>query len=80
MTEIALSADGLSKQTQVRSSVVTGSSRGIGQAIVYSLAQRGYNVCINHMSSKSAVEAEALADLIRKNCSSNSQKYYSPRN
>ncbi|KAL7940442.1 hypothetical protein V8C42DRAFT_242504 [Trichoderma barbatum] len=44
--------------------LVTGSSRGIGQAIAMRLAEHGANVVINYMSSASA--AEAVAENARK--------------
>lgn len=41
--------------------LVTGGSRGIGEAIVRAFAQQGYAVAINHSSVRSAERAEELA-------------------
>jgi len=46
------------KQFEGRSAIVTGGTRGIGNAIVLELARRGANVAFNY--SKSADEAEKL--------------------
>ena len=42
--------------------VVTGASRGIGEATAVAGAARGYAVCVNYRSD--AEKAEAVADLI----------------
>jgi 3-oxoacyl-[acyl-carrier protein] reductase len=41
---------------QNKVAIVTGSSRGIGRAIIIALAQKGVNVVINHRNSKAAAE------------------------
>ena len=38
--------------TQRKSALVTGSSRGIGLAVASELAQAGYNVCLNCSSER----------------------------
>ncbi len=49
---------------QGKVAVVTGSSRGIGAAVVTRLAQEGMNVVINYHSDEN--EAQALADSLNK--------------
>ena len=44
--------------------LVTGSSRGIGRAVAYRLAQDGYAVCVNYLERRD--KAEALVALLRK--------------
>lgn len=44
--------------------LVTGSSRGIGRAVAYRLAQDGYAVCVNYVERRD--KAEELVALLRK--------------
>jgi 3-oxoacyl-[acyl-carrier protein] reductase len=46
-----------------RSAIVTGSATGIGRAVAWRLAERGYAVAVNY--SKSKTEAEEAADGVR---------------
>lgn len=46
---------------EAKVALVTGSSRGIGRAIASTLAEEGYQVCINYASESSRKEAEELA-------------------
>jgi len=48
--------------------IVTGSSRGIGRAIAFSLARRGVNVVINYLQNRQ--KAEEVVSYIRDNFSS----------
>jgi len=48
--------------------IVTGSSRGIGRAIAFSLARRGVNVVINYLQNRQ--KAEEVVSYIRGNFSS----------
>ncbi|MEG2369240.1 MAG: 3-oxoacyl-[acyl-carrier-protein] reductase [Raoultibacter sp.] len=48
-----------------RAAIVTGSSRGIGQAIAVALAQTKHNVAINYTSATSACAAEEVAAYLR---------------
>ena len=43
----------------MRSAIVTGSSRGIGAAVLKRLAQDGFAVCVNYISGPDAAEAVA---------------------
>ncbi|MEG1254047.1 MAG: SDR family NAD(P)-dependent oxidoreductase, partial [Raoultibacter sp.] len=55
-------------ETQIeapRAAIVTGSSRGIGQAIAVALAQTKHNVAINYTSATSACAAEEVAAYLR---------------
>lgn len=49
----------MNTETNNRVSIVTGSSRGIGRAIVLTLAQRGHHVVINCRSNLEAAKAVA---------------------
>lgn len=49
-----------------RSALVTGSSRGIGKAIALTLADNGYDICVNYASPRSQVEAEELVACLKK--------------
>ena len=55
---------------QDRVAIVTGSARGIGQAIALHLGSLGAKLVINHTSSKSAHEAELVASQINNSLSS----------
>lgn len=46
-----------------RAAIVTGSATGIGRAVAWRLAERGYSVTVNY--SKSHAEAEETADGVR---------------
>lgn len=45
--------------------IVTGGSRGCGEAICYALAKDGYNIAVNYVSPSSKVKAEAVAEKIQ---------------
>ena len=47
-----------------KTALITGSSRGIGEAIAYSLASKSYNVVINYISSEE--KAKEVQDYIVK--------------
>ena len=49
------------KETIRRSAVVTGSSRGIGRAIVEELADAGFDVCLNCSSERGLPALEEVA-------------------
>lgn len=52
------------KKGQNRAALVTGSSRGIGRAISYALAEKGFDVCLNYTSVKREAEMqEAMQDI-----------------
>ena len=55
---------------QDRVAIVTGSARGIGQAIALHLGSLGAKLVINHTSSKSTHEAELVASQINNSLSS----------
>ena len=46
-----------------RSALVTGSSRGIGRAVVLELARQGWSVCVNYLEHREA--AEETVSLLR---------------
>src|SRR5690242_14942500 len=46
-----------------RAAIVTGSATGIGRAVAWRLAERGYGVAVNY--SRSRAEAEETADGVR---------------
>jgi 3-oxoacyl-[acyl-carrier protein] reductase len=46
-----------------RVALVTGSATGIGRAVVWRLAERGYDIMVNY--SRSKAEAEETADGVR---------------
>ena len=48
--------------TQRKSALVTGSSRGIGLAVASELAQAGYNVCLNCSSERGLAALQEHAD------------------
>ncbi|KAK7851705.1 nadph-dependent aldehyde reductase-like protein, partial [Quercus suber] len=58
------------KPLQDRVAIVTGSARGIGQAIALHLGSLGAKLVINHTSSKSTHEAELVASQINNSLSS----------
>lgn len=45
--------------------IVTGSARGIGEALAYQTAEEGYDTVINYVSDSSAEAAQAVADKIK---------------
>jgi NAD(P)-dependent dehydrogenase (short-subunit alcohol dehydrogenase family) len=45
------------EHAQRKTVVVTGSTKGIGKAIVFRLAQEHYNVVLNYASDEKAVQA-----------------------
>lgn len=47
-----------------KSAIITGSSRGIGAATAFKLAEFGANVVINHSSESSKAKAEEIAETI----------------
>ncbi len=49
-----------------KSAIITGSSRGIGAATAFKLAEFGSNVVINHSSENSREQAEKVAGSIKK--------------
>ncbi len=60
---------GAEEDTQVkprRAAVVSGSSRGIGRAVAYKLAEKGYDLCVNCSSESGLDHLEALAADISK--------------
>lgn len=50
--------------TQRKSALVTGSSRGIGLAVASELAQAGYNVCLNCSSERGLAALQERADAL----------------
>lgn len=50
--------------TQRKSALVTGSSRGIGLAVASELAQAGYNVCLNCSSERGLAALQEHADAL----------------
>ena len=55
----------LSQAAERGCAVVTGGARGIGAAVCEALAQRGYNVAVNHSHAGSRQAACAVADGLR---------------
>ena len=41
--------------------IVTGSARGIGEALAYQTAEEGYDTVVNYVSDSSAEAAQAVA-------------------
>ncbi|KAK7851702.1 NADPH-dependent aldehyde reductase-like protein, chloroplastic [Quercus suber] len=64
---------------QDRVAIVTGSARGIGQAIALHLGSLGAKLIINHTSSKSTHEAELVASQINNSLSSSLNNNNTPR-
>ena len=64
---------------QDRVAIVTGSARGIGQAIALHLGSLGAKLVINHTSSKSTHEAELVASQINNSLSSSLNNNNTPR-
>ena len=48
-----------------KSAIITGSSRGIGAATAFKLAEFGANIVINHSSENSKIKAEEIAESIK---------------
>ena len=56
------------QDTVRRAAVVTGSSRGIGRAVVCALAEAGFDVCVNCSSESSLPAARELAAELEADC------------
>lgn len=56
------------QDTVRRAAVVTGSSRGIGRAVAYALAEAGFDVCVNCSSESSLPAARELAAELEADC------------
>ncbi|KAK4545099.1 hypothetical protein LTR36_003650 [Oleoguttula mirabilis] len=59
-----------SRTLEGKVAIVTGSSRGIGEAIAFDLASRGAKIVITYSSDRSKKGAEALVDRIRSEANS----------
>ncbi len=55
-------------EIQRRSAVVTGSSRGIGRAVARTLADAGFDVCVNCSSERGLADAQAFATQLEADC------------
>ena len=50
----------------MKNAIITGGSRGIGEAYALKLGEMGYNVVINYRSDSSKALAEKLVEKLKK--------------